>query len=74
MLDTLMGRVGVVANGGTHTVKLVGRDGRTHAASAYQDAAVHLAALYSRSNCLGKVRIIIFGIILVGPEIDHLMI
>jgi hypothetical protein len=72
MLDGLMGRMNIVANGGSDAFHLVGRDGRADAGAAHHQSTVSLPFCDRRRNLAGDIREI-DGIRIIGPDIDYLM-
>src|SRR2546428_733782 len=72
VLDPLVGRVGVVADGGPHAGQLVGGDRRPHPAAADEDAALPPALAHGQADRLREVGVV-HGRGRARPHVDHLV-
>ena len=73
MLDALVGRIRVVADGGPDPGHLRGRHGGTDTAAADEDSAVGLIALDRPAQPDGEVGVVVSWIRAVAAEIDQLV-
>ena len=73
VLDALVGRVGVVADGGTDPAHLVGGHRRTDPGAADEDAALRGAARDGVAQALGEVGVVIVRVGAVAAEVDEVV-
>lgn len=69
VLDSLVRRVGIVAQAGAGSADLIGGDTGADAAAADNDAALGLAGGYGSRNGECEVRIVVEGVISVRAEV-----